>query len=184
MPDKAEREKRIALVAYEVARARMGQQAGFSALVDLCAPGLYAHARRLCDDAETARDIVQDAWVEIARSLGRLRDDRAFLAFALQIVTRMAARDLRKRQKRRLADAGFTAEQEAAPPDAQETALDLDAAIAALPRDQRITLALFHLEGLSVAEVARALDIPPGTVKTRLMKARSRLRKFLEGDQT
>lgn len=185
MPKGSDTEKRVALIAYEVARARLGHRGGFNALVELCSPGLYAHARRLCDAPETARDIVQDAWVEIARTLPKLREDRAFLAFALRIVTRMAARDLSKQIKQRTADAEFAQTQVSdhsggtADP---ELALDLTSAIDSLPQAQRLVLALFHVEGLSVAEVATALDIPPGTVKTRLMHARARLRAFLEGD--
>lgn len=182
MPN-ADQNRKIALIAYHVARARLGHQADFTALVELCGGGLLAHARRLCDDRDTAHDIVQEAWLDIARSLHKLNDDRAFLAFALRIVTRKAARDLHKKQRRRDADAQFAQTRPTDTP-AQTDAGDLEAAIHALPEAQRVTLALFHLEGLSVAETAHALNIPPGTVKTRLMNARARLRAFLEGDQT
>ena len=56
------------------------------------------------------------------------------------------------------------------------------AAIAALPPAQAATVALFYLEDLSVAEVATALDVPVGTVKTRLMHARTKLRALLGDD--
>ena len=55
-------------------------------------------------------------------------------------------------------------------------------AMAGLPPEQRAAIALFHLEEMSVAEVAVALDVPAGTVKTRLMNARRKLRAALEGD--
>jgi RNA polymerase sigma factor (sigma-70 family) len=58
----------------------------------------------------------------------------------------------------------------------------LQAALAALPEVQRATVGLFYLEDLSVAEVAVALNVPAGTVKTRLMHARRTLRAVLEGD--
>jgi len=169
-----------ALLAYHVAGARLGRQADFGALVTLCDARLRAHARRLCDDPDTARDIVQDAWITIARALPGLRDDHAFLAFALRIVTRTAARDVGRKQRRRIADAGFaqTRPESELPPDGG----DLKAAINALPAPQRAALALFYLDGLSIAEVALALEIPQGTVKTRLMSARARLRAYLEGD--
>ena len=179
-----EAEKRRALIAYHAAGARLGRAADFAALVHLCNARLTAHARRLCDDAETARDIVQEAWIALARALPGLRDDGAFLAFALRIVTRTAARDLGRRQRRRLADEGFVQTQPAdiAAPDDSVSGSELQAAISALPAPQRAALALFYLDGLSVAEVAHALDIPPGTVKTRLMHARARLRALLQGD--
>ena len=55
-------------------------------------------------------------------------------------------------------------------------------AIAGLPPDQRSAIALFYLEEMSVAEVAVALDTPAGTIKTRLMHARRKLRAALEGE--
>lgn len=174
-------EKSRALIAYHSAGARLGRGEDFTALVRLCDPRLRAHARRLCDDTETARDIVQEAWIAIARALPGLRDDRAFLSFALRIVTRCAARDLGRKQRRRDADTGFAQVQSksVAPTDG----VNLADAIAALPAGQEAALALFYLDGLSVAETAHALDIPLGTVKTRLMHARARLRALLEGDE-
>lgn len=178
-------EKRRALIAYHAAGARLGRAADLSALVKLCSPGLLAHARRLTDDAETARDVVQESWIAIARALPGLHDERAFLAFALRIVTRIAARDLGRRERRRVADAGFAQMQppEQPAPDAAFTSDELRRALATLPPAQHAALALFYLEGMSVAEVAHALDIPPGTVKTRLMHARARLRAHLEGEE-
>lgn len=174
--DAVRAEKLRALMALHVAGARLGDGRDFAALVELAGPRLLAHARRLTDQAETARDVVQDAWAAIARGLGSLRDDRAFLPWALAIVTRAAARDLKGRLRERAA----LAELAAAPPEAAPP--DLDAAIAGLPAGQRAVLGLFYAEGLSVAEVATALQIPPGTVKTRLMHARNHLRARMTGD--
>lgn len=180
----AETAKLRALIAYHAAGARLGRERDLAALVRLCSPRLLAHARRLTDETETARDVVQESWIAIARALPGLRDETAFLAFALRIVTRAAARDLGRRQRRRVADKGFGDSQpdHVAAPDTAPSAPDLQAAIATLPPPQRAALALFYLEGLSVAEVAHALDIPPGTVKSRLMNARARLRAHLEGE--
>ena len=58
----------------------------------------------------------------------------------------------------------------------------VQAALSALPQAQRAAVALFYLEDMSVAEVAVALNVPAGTVKTRLMHARRSLRAVLEGD--
>jgi len=59
----------------------------------------------------------------------------------------------------------------------------LHRALAALSPEHRTVLALFYLEEMPVAELAIALDIPPGTVKTRLMHARTKLRALLEGSE-
>lgn len=173
-----EAEKRRALIAYHVAGARLGRARDVAELVELAGPRLLTHARRLTDDAETARDMVQDGWAAIVRALPSLRDDRAFLPWAMAIVTRAAARDLRARIRTREAVAELA--RSAAEPGPPQP--DLRAAIAELPPGQRAALALFYLEGLTVAEVATALSIPPGTVKTRLMHARNRLRALMTGD--
>lgn len=173
-----EREKTRALAAYHVAGARLGRERDFAALVALFDTRLRAHARRLCDDAETARDIVQDSWIAIARALPGLRDDHAFLPWALRIVTRAAARDLGRKRRLRDAQQGFAETLDDTPIEAP----DLSTAIATLPAPQRAVLALFYNEEMSVTEVAVALDIPPGTVKTRLMHARAKLRAYLDGE--
>ena len=66
--------------------------------------------------------------------------------------------------------------------DAEIDAQRLRMAVRALPPEQRAAVALFHFEEMSVAEVAVALDVPMGTVKTRLMHARRKLRAAMEGD--
>jgi RNA polymerase sigma factor (sigma-70 family) len=168
--------------AWLVASARLGDGDALAGLVHLRGPRLYAHARRLTDDADTARDIVQEAWIAVMRGLGRLQDDCAFLPWALRIVTRLAARDVRGRIARRRLAAGIAAEPVMLPDTpATDDGAALHRALAALPREQASVLALFYLEDMRVAEVAIALDIPPGTVKTRLMHGRARLRAILEG---
>ena len=171
--------------AWLVAAARAGERAAFARLMAHRGPRLYAHARRLTDDADTARDVTQAAWVAVWRGLGGLRDDHAFLPWALRIVTRLAARDLGRRRRERHAAEGWAEAGETLMPSADEAveaAHVLAPALAALPPGQRAVLALYYLEGLRVAEAAVALDIPPGTVKTRLMHARENLRAYLEGN--
>ena len=174
----AQAEKRRALLALYVAGARLGKTRDFASLAQLAGPRLFAHARRLSDDPDTARDIVQEAWAEIAKGLHQLRDDRAFFPWALAIVGRVAARDLRRRIRTRVT----LDELAQMPPDTATDPPDVQAAIRKLPAGQRDVLGLFYLEGLTVAEVASALSIPPGTVKTRLLHARTRLRAIFTGE--
>ena len=166
--------------------ARAGNKQALEHLVALRGDRLYAHAARLAGDREAARDIVQEAWVQILRSLPRLTDETSFLPWALCIVSRRVAAFIKTRQKdRRLAE-------DFAPEAPQAFTLDTDQILDApkvreilhqLPPVQHATIALFYLEDMSVAEVAKALDVPIGTVKTRLMTARATLRNYLEGDQ-
>ena len=177
--------KEHAYEAYLVAAARTGERAAISQLVRFRSPRLMAHAVRLLGEQEGARDVVQDAWIEILRSLHTLRDDAAFLPWALRITTRRVARVIRARQRDRRLAADFAAEAETSSPEqgpASLEAREVRRAIASLPPEQGATIALFYLEDLSVAEVACALDVPQGTIKTRLMHARRKLRAIFEGE--
>ncbi len=171
---------------YLVVAVQAGDRGAFNQLARRWQRRLIAHAWRLTGDGEAARDAVQAAWLEIARGLGRLRDERAFPAWAYRIVSRRCARYVSGRQADRAMAAEIALQPE--PPDpapdivAMDEAVRLHVAIRALPPAQRAAVALFHFEEMTVAEVAVALDTPAGTIKTRLMHARRTLRAVLEGD--
>ena len=169
---------------YLVASARAGDRQAFGLLAKRWHGKLVAHAWRLTGDREMAQDAAQASWLEIVRGLGRLLDERAFPAWAFRIVTRRCARQLRQRiQERHLAQSlDDEPQEESVPAGAPLDGSALRSAIAALPADQRSAIALFYLEEMSVAEVAVALRVPAGTVKTRLMHARRKLRAVLEGE--
>lgn len=172
------------LDAYLVASARAGSRSALDRLARRWHPKLLAHARRLTGEAELAEEAVQHGWGEILRGIGRLKDDRAFPAWAYRIVSRSCAGEISKVTRRRKLAAAFTSEpqdyaSEPAEPDEHHT---LRAAIRQLDPAHRAAIALYHFEELSVAETAVALDIPAGTVKTRLMNARKKLRLILEGE--
>lgn len=171
---------------YLVAAARTGEARAFELLVERWHPRLIAHASRLTGHREGAQDTVQDAWVDIAKGLRNLRDDRAFPAWAYRITSRRCAAAIHALQRDRAVAEGLRAEPLADDPETPMEGADaaerLRAAIRTLAPAQRATIALFHFEELSVAEVAVALDVPTGTVKTRLMHARRRLRAVLEGE--
>lgn len=174
-----------ALEAFLVAAARTGDRAALAQLVRFRSPRLTAHAVRLLGDVEGARDVVQDAWIEIIRGFGSLRDVQAFLPWALRIVTRRVARVIKRRQRDRALAADYVQEVDMTVAEAGPAAVDgarVRAAIGHLSRDQAATVALFYLADMNVAEVAMAMDVPAGTVKTRLMHARDKLRAILEGN--
>ena len=180
-------EARRLLDEYLVVSAQAGDRRAFAELARRWHPRLVSHAWRLTGDVELARDAVQSGWIEIARGLRRLQDPGAFPAWAYRIVSRRCARTIRGlQQDRRLARdaAAEPAEASTSPVDitGADEAARLHAAIRDLPPAQRAAIALFHFEDMSIAETAVALDVPAGTVKTRLMHARRALRAVLEGD--
>ena len=174
------------MVAYLVSAARLGDRAAADRLVRLVSPRLLAHAARLLGEVEQARDVVQSAWIDILSGLPSLRDVDAFQAFALRITSRKVSRLIGKRQRDRKIASESAPIAELTFPSEGETVADaasVRAALDRLPRDHKATIALFYLEEMSVAEVATALDVPIGTVKSRLMHAREKLRVLLEGDK-
>src|SRR5215216_2979209 len=127
----------------------------------------------LCGDRAEAEDALQEAFARAAVRWHRLRSYQAPEAWVRRValnLTRMAARRLRRRTAAlvRLGSAPAAAELSA------ET-IDLLVALRALPVAQRQVLVLHHLMGLPVAEVARELGLPVGTVKTRLARGRRAL---------
>lgn len=129
-------------------------------------------------DAETAADAVQEAfvkahlrWRRISRyddpvgwvrrvAINQLRDDHRRRGRKQRALTRLASRETTVSM----------------PPELDE----FDRLLAELPRQQRATTALFYVDGLSIAEIAVALDIAEGSVKSHLHDARKRLRPVLE----
>jgi RNA polymerase sigma factor (sigma-70 family) len=170
---------------YLVAAAKSGDRKAFAMLAERWQGKLVAHAWRLTGDREAARDAAQAGWLEIIRGLHRLQDERAFPAWAYRIVSRRRARLVGEAVRGRFLAEKLSGEPEASAPDPEASVgrRRLRLAIAGLPPDQRSAIALFYLEEMSVAEVAVALNIPVGTIKTRLMHARRKLRAALKGDE-
>lgn len=178
------REAERILDEFLAASARAGDRAAFEALSRRWAPRLLSHAWRLTGEADLAHDTAQDAWSDIVASIRRLDDSAAFPAWAYRIVTRRAADAIRKRQRTRAGLAAFAAERAGdhvgtGDIEAHASSSSIAAALAFLPTEQRAAIALFYLEDMSVADIASALDVPAGTVKTRLMAAREKLKVAL-----
>lgn len=174
---------------YLASAARAGDRDAFARLAERWHPKFLAHAWRLTGDAELAGDVAQDAWSDIVKAITHLDDAAAFPAWAYRIVTRRAVDSIRKAQRgRRLNDAVANEHNGRVQPaddiEQNADALVVRRAMTTLPADQRAALALFYLQDLSVAEIAAALSVPVGTVKTRLMHARRKLRAALEGGKS
>jgi len=161
--------------------AQGGDREALDRLARRWRPRHYAHARRLLSDADRAADAVQDAWIGVVRGLGRLQDPAGFPAWSYAIVTRRC-HDRQRKDAR--APAPHAAEPRANASPGAEDAVDLRAALASLSPDQRAAIALYYRDGFTGAEIAEALCIPVGTVKSRLFHARRALRRYLEGDRT
>src|SRR5262249_28127856 len=151
-------------------------------------PRLRRYARALIHNRELADDLVQDT---LERALGHTdqyrpgADPRAWLFAIMHNVHANHARRASARATHVSMDDETIGDDALAMPDAQTRALevrDLGAALAGMPAEQREVVLLVGLEDLSYAEVAQALDIPLGTVMSRLSRGRERLRMLMAGE--
>ena len=172
---------RAALVLC-VARAQSGDRQSLDRLLRDHQQPLYRHVRAILRDPELAYDVLQATLLIVARRLRGLRDPRWFKAWAFRIATREALRAARRRARdRALFDEEAAIDLTAAP--AEAPACDpawvraCDEALAALPPGAQLTLRLHYLEEMTLVEVAEALEIPLGTVKSRLAYGLARLRE-------
>lgn len=166
-----------------VLRSQDGEVAALKELVERWQPRLLRHAWRLSGDREAARDVAQSAWLAIVRGIRGLGDPARFGPWAYRIVTNKCADRVRRLQRqRKMTDAVAHQRREAGDSGqtADDSADELRCALRRLTGDRRALLALHYVDGLTLPEIARALDVPLGTVKSRLHHARNELRGALE----
>lgn len=169
--------------------AGRGDSAALIALYDRFAPTMLGLALRIVRSRSDAEDIVQDAFVRAWREAPSFDRARGSAATWLATLTRNRAIDLLRakgRKGRHDAALSVDAEHSAANDDSPEAhvsrgqrALAVRAAIAKLSGEQRQALELAYFGGLSHSEIAEVLDLPLGTVKTRLLSAAKKLREAL-----
>ncbi len=168
-------------VKYEllVLRAQNGDADALVRLVEVWQPRLWAFARVLAGDDETAWDVTQDTWVAVLRDLHRLHDPARFRPWVFRIVRNKSADKARRRNRRRklLRERALSREKETV-----REQYDLRDLLGSLPEQDGSLLALHYLEGIAYEELAAILDVPLGTVKSRLHEARKKLRDLLEND--
>ncbi len=145
--------------------------------IEATIPALRRYARALTRDADLADDLVQDTLVRALRSehLFHGGDTRVWMYTILANLNRNRLRALARRPAMMPIDDGDAAE------GAPEGARDVERALATLVEEQRHALLLVVLEGLSYREVAEIQGVPIGTVMSRLARARSQIKTFLEG---
>jgi RNA polymerase sigma factor (sigma-70 family) len=147
-------------------------------------PGLRRYATALVGNAADADDLVQDC---IERALARrdsLRDPQSLGRWLRVILHNLHVTALRRRGAPSVPVEDLAEDLAlSAPPENRDQVRDLVRAMAGLSVEHRQILLLISLEGLSYREVAETLDVPIGTVMSRLARARERLRCLLEGDE-
>ena len=176
--------------------AQHGDLDAFNALVLHYQDMIFNVALRILGDDELAADATQEAFISAFRSINSFRGG-SFKAWLMRTVTNACYDELR-RQKRRpttplepdtndgeemdsprwLADPNMSPEQEA---EADELEHAIQHCLGNLPTDFRVVVVMADIQGLDYSEVAAVVRVPLGTIKSRLARARLRLRECLQG---
>ncbi len=178
-------------------RCRRGDRAAWDELVRTWERPLYYYLRRMTRSEDEALGVLQDAWVQVFSSLPRLTDPSRLAAWLYTIARRAFLQQLTRRSSAppRAEQAPETNDDTSALDDSPsgrestafsefENAEAVHWGLEQLVEREREVLVLFFLQDLSLREMASVLDIPIGTVKSRLSKARSDLRTILERTET
>ena len=174
-----------------VASARKGDVRAFNQLVMLYQSIAYNLAYRILGSEDAAADATQDAFLSAFKAMSRFRGG-SFKAWVMRIVTNACYDQLRARQRRPTTSLDdMEGDMDHSPylldpseqPDEfverQELDRVIQAAILTLPADQRIVLVLSDVQGMNYQEIADSTGLALGTVKSRLSRARARLRDYL-----
>lgn len=156
--------------------AQRGSVSDVEALFRAHWPRAFRAAYLVVHDAAAAEDIAQESFLASLRALDRFDRRRPFGPWLHRIVVNRAIDWTRARQLRAEAELDET---HAAPTDAEPLDRDLLAALGALPPDHRAVIVLRHLLGYTPGEIARALDLPRGTVNSRLRRGLDSLEEQL-----
>lgn len=164
-------------------RCQLGEPDAFDALIDRWHDPLWRYARRLAGTDEAASDVTQDVWLRVLRGIARLRQPERLRPWLFGITRRVLMDRLRLKYSN--LDVVPVDEMELAavePGDDIEAELEsMQEGMTRLPLVEREVLTLFYLRELTLVEVADILEVPVGTVKSRLFRARHLLRRELDG---
>ncbi len=182
-----------------VSLAQEGREAAYRELIRRYERPVFSLIYRMVRDREVAEDLAQDSFIKVLNHIDRYRPEFKLSSWLFKIANNVAIDHLRKRRLDTVSmdgspHAGTAAEIEATQIEIasqQETALEemeakevgsaIERAIASLRPEYRSCIMLRHVEGRSYEEIAAMLDLPLGTVKTYIHRARHQLREALEG---
>lgn len=179
-----------------IERVLKGDANAFEHLVHAYEKTVYNLALRTLGNREDAEDVTQEAFLKAYRSLDSFRGDSKFSVWLYRIVSNLCLDLLRSRQRKptqsltvedddgeigelEISDEHFSPEKLL---DRKLTRESVQRGLAALPDDARQILLLRELQGMSYEEIGQALGLEPGTVKSRIFRARKRLCAFLLQD--
>ncbi len=179
--------------AMLIARAKRGDYDALDALIRKHETRAYQYAYRLTRNAEEASDVVAEAFVRVYNAIHNFKGYSAFTTWLYRILTNCFL-DIRKKERSRPCTSLETSsadgdlerqiEYRGRSPfeetERKEKETTMQAAVANLPDYQRAIILMYHIEMMSYEDMAKVLDLPIGTVKSRLNRARHSLRDSLK----
>lgn len=182
-------DERAAADEFVVVRCQLGERAAFDELVERWHRPLWSFVQRMVSDPARSDDLAQETWLRVVRGLPRLAAPDRFPAWFFTLARRVVYDELRQ-SYRQVDTEPLPAAAETGPGTETDDfgrlldRLELQSALAELAPCEREVVALFHLADLPLTDVAEILAIPPGTVKSRLHRARQQLGAALCDEET
>ena len=172
-----------------VGRSQVGDLAAFNAIVERYQAQVVNVSARILGDRASAEDVTQETFISAYRSIGKFRGG-SLRAWLLRIASNLSIDAIRSSRRRpeqsldaALEDTGFEVASPGGSPEQAvirgELGAEIQRSIVSLPHDQRVVLVLVDVQGLSYDEAAEAVGASLGTVKSRLSRARVRVREHL-----
>ena len=170
-----------------VKRTLCGETAAYNGLVQRYQRQVYNLAYRMLGNAEDAGDLVQETFLRAYGALSSFRQDASFLTWLYKIASNLCIDQLRSRKAKGALSLEVELDEGREPADLRQVGPEESAvrgavqdivqrAIYNLPEKYRLVVVMRHLQDMSVEDIANALDMPTGTVKTHLFRAREMLR--------
>lgn len=182
------------MIKEKIKQVKKGNQAAFSDIVKYFEQRIYQHCYRMLRNSHDAEDIAQEAFVRAYVNIHRYDEKRKFTTWLYRIATNLAIDRIRKKKPDYYLDAEIKGAEgmdmyanlaidESLP---EEKVIQLEQKeyvhkeVMALPPKYRFIIMLRYLEEFSLKEISQIMDIPLGTVKTRLFRGRESLRNSIQ----
>jgi len=163
---------------------KQGNSEAVNQIVDRYSKPLFAFIVRMVDDQATAEDIFQDTWIRVVRSIGSFRGDCRFSTWLFQIALNLCRNLMRSRARRSFV--GIDEVSDLAEDPGMDAVKIIQARkvrrlVASLPPKMKEVVVLRYYHERTDVEIAEVTGLPPGTVKSRLHRAKELLRSKIEG---
>lgn len=163
----------------EVLQAQKGNKEAFTSLISACRHSMYRVAISILHSTDLTGDAIQDTILKAYNSIHSLREPKYFKSWLIRILINQCNYILRQQRK----VVPLTEVLEPSYASSFTSDLELREAILCLKKEYRIVIILFYFEDMPLKEISEVLEIPLGTVKNKLFRARNELANFLQVDE-